>query len=114
MFETPRIESLDIDDQEGWDIAETIARQRLRPITEQGLMKVLVTCPPMLRASTSSGRASNSTGIDAAMRRTVVQTLDGIRRWSGWYPNATAGSSVTIRRRGRSLPLVRPAGSGPP
>ena len=29
MFETPRIESLDIDDQEGWDIAETIARQRL-------------------------------------------------------------------------------------
>ena len=30
MFETPRIESLDIDDQEGWDIAETIARQRLQ------------------------------------------------------------------------------------
>lgn len=26
MFETPRIESADIDDQEGWDIAETLAR----------------------------------------------------------------------------------------
>ena len=25
MFETPRIESADIDDQEGWDIAETLA-----------------------------------------------------------------------------------------
>jgi CMP-N-acetylneuraminic acid synthetase len=29
MFETPRIESVDIDDQEGWDLAETIARKRL-------------------------------------------------------------------------------------
>ena len=26
MFETPRIESADIDDQAGWDMAETIAR----------------------------------------------------------------------------------------
>jgi CMP-N-acetylneuraminic acid synthetase len=26
MFETPRIESADIDDQEGWDIAETMAK----------------------------------------------------------------------------------------
>lgn len=26
MFETPRIESADIDDQEGWDIAETLAK----------------------------------------------------------------------------------------
>jgi CMP-N-acetylneuraminic acid synthetase len=26
MFETPRSESADIDDQEGWDIAEMIAR----------------------------------------------------------------------------------------
>jgi CMP-N-acetylneuraminic acid synthetase len=25
MFETPRIESADIDDQEGWDIAENLA-----------------------------------------------------------------------------------------
>lgn len=29
MFETPRIESVDIDDQAGWDTAEAIARQRL-------------------------------------------------------------------------------------
>lgn len=29
MFETPRQESVDIDDQVGWDLAETIARQRL-------------------------------------------------------------------------------------
>jgi len=28
MFETPRIESVDIDDQAGWDTAEAIARQR--------------------------------------------------------------------------------------
>jgi CMP-N-acetylneuraminic acid synthetase len=28
MFETPRIESVDIDDQEGWDLAEAIARAR--------------------------------------------------------------------------------------
>jgi CMP-N-acetylneuraminic acid synthetase len=29
MFETPRIESADIDDQEGWDIAETLAAARV-------------------------------------------------------------------------------------
>jgi hypothetical protein len=29
MYTTPRIESLDIDDQEGWDIAETLALGRL-------------------------------------------------------------------------------------
>jgi CMP-N-acetylneuraminic acid synthetase len=29
MFETPRIESVDIDDQEGWELAEAIARARL-------------------------------------------------------------------------------------
>ena len=29
MFETPRLESVDIDDQAGWDAAEAIARQRL-------------------------------------------------------------------------------------
>jgi CMP-N-acetylneuraminic acid synthetase len=29
LFETPRIESADIDDQEGWDIAETLARANL-------------------------------------------------------------------------------------
>ncbi|AGY57859.1 acylneuraminate cytidylyltransferase family protein [Gloeobacter kilaueensis] len=28
MFETPRLESADIDDQEGWDIAEMIAQQQ--------------------------------------------------------------------------------------
>ena len=32
LFETPRIESADIDDQEGWDIAETIAQSR-RPVS---------------------------------------------------------------------------------
>jgi CMP-N-acetylneuraminic acid synthetase len=30
MFETPRIESADIDDQEGWDIAETLAFATLK------------------------------------------------------------------------------------
>ena len=30
MFETPRAESADIDDQEGWDIAEVMARARLQ------------------------------------------------------------------------------------
>ena len=30
MFESPRIESADIDDQEGWDIAETLAAERSR------------------------------------------------------------------------------------
>ncbi|HEY8899172.1 MAG TPA: acylneuraminate cytidylyltransferase family protein [Chthoniobacterales bacterium] len=30
LFETPRIESADIDDQEGWDIAETLAKATLR------------------------------------------------------------------------------------
>lgn len=29
MFETPRMESVDIDDQSGWDLAEAIARHRL-------------------------------------------------------------------------------------
>lgn len=29
LFETPRIESADIDDQEGWDIAETLAKATL-------------------------------------------------------------------------------------
>jgi CMP-N-acetylneuraminic acid synthetase len=29
MFETPRLESLDIDDQDEWDAAEIVARQRL-------------------------------------------------------------------------------------
>lgn len=31
LFETPRSESADIDDQEGWDLAETLARARLAP-----------------------------------------------------------------------------------
>lgn len=30
LFETPRIESADIDDQEGWDIAETLAKATVR------------------------------------------------------------------------------------
>lgn len=29
MLETPRIESADIDDQEGWDIAETLCKARI-------------------------------------------------------------------------------------
>jgi CMP-N-acetylneuraminic acid synthetase len=29
LFETPKLESVDIDDQTGWELAETIARQRL-------------------------------------------------------------------------------------
>jgi CMP-N-acetylneuraminic acid synthetase len=33
MFETPRIESVDIDDEEGWEMAEAIARQRLTGVT---------------------------------------------------------------------------------
>lgn len=32
MFETPRLESVDIDDQEGWDLAATIARQQLNGV----------------------------------------------------------------------------------
>jgi CMP-N-acetylneuraminic acid synthetase len=32
MFETPRIESADIDDQEGWDIAETLASRSARAL----------------------------------------------------------------------------------
>lgn len=32
MFETPRAESADIDDQEGWDIAEVMAKARLAGI----------------------------------------------------------------------------------
>jgi CMP-N-acetylneuraminic acid synthetase len=32
MFVTPRIESMDIDDQEGWDIAETLAAGRSRSL----------------------------------------------------------------------------------
>lgn len=32
MFETPRIEAADIDDQEGWDIAETIARATINDL----------------------------------------------------------------------------------
>jgi CMP-N-acetylneuraminic acid synthetase len=31
LFETPRSESADIDDQEGWDLAETLAKARLAP-----------------------------------------------------------------------------------
>ena len=30
MFETPRVESADIDDQEGWEIAETMARTHVK------------------------------------------------------------------------------------
>jgi CMP-N-acetylneuraminic acid synthetase len=30
LFETPRIESADIDDQEGWDIAETMAKAQFK------------------------------------------------------------------------------------
>jgi CMP-N-acetylneuraminic acid synthetase len=33
LFETPRAESADIDDQEGWDMAETLAKATLRPRT---------------------------------------------------------------------------------
>jgi CMP-N-acetylneuraminic acid synthetase len=33
MFETPRIESADIDDQEGWDIAEQLAGRTNQPST---------------------------------------------------------------------------------
>jgi hypothetical protein len=29
MYETPRMERVDIDDQAGWDTADAIARQRL-------------------------------------------------------------------------------------
>jgi CMP-N-acetylneuraminic acid synthetase len=31
LFETPRSDSADIDDQEGWDLAETLAKARLAP-----------------------------------------------------------------------------------
>ena len=31
LFETPRAESADIDDQEGWDIAETLAKASIKP-----------------------------------------------------------------------------------
>jgi CMP-N-acetylneuraminic acid synthetase len=31
LFETPRSESADIDNQEGWDLAETLAKARLAP-----------------------------------------------------------------------------------
>ena len=47
MFETPKLESIDIDDQAGWDVAEAIARQRLQCVAVHD--EVLVTCPPMLR-----------------------------------------------------------------
>jgi CMP-N-acetylneuraminic acid synthetase len=37
MFDTPRAESLDIDDQEGWELAETVGRERLAAALPQAV-----------------------------------------------------------------------------
>ena len=45
MFETPLLESIDIDDMDDWRLAEAVKVWLLIMVSE-----ILVTCPPMIAA----------------------------------------------------------------